>query len=175
MRWLLTAVLGTVTAGEALARQEVVRIVDQVNVDDAIVVQGCVRRAENPNSHILTGVTQWPIIRPQFGPYGLRHYWTNDGIELSSFIGDTVQIEGKVSSIRKSEIELEPGLAKYGKHVEFERPGGNVLVNPALAGVDPSQRKSREDIPLTLIEVRVDKVFRVMAGCLPHSKGQTTR
>jgi hypothetical protein len=138
-----------------------------LDVGDPVTIQGCVEQAANSNAFILTNTKQWPVLPSPEGKFGLRHFWTgNLPIDLSTMVGHMLQVDGKVASIHKSEIELEPGVRTYGKYVEVERPHLNVLVNPEQVGIDPTRRPERADVPLTLVEVRVEKVLSVRPQCL---------
>lgn len=160
-------VIALVASVSTAAAQQMKMFAPTLNVGDPVIIQGCVEQAANSNAFILTRTMQWPVLPTPQGKFGLRHFWTDKmPVDLSAMVGHTLQVNGKVASIHESEIELEPGVRAYGKYVEVERPHLNVLVNPEQVGVDPAHRPGRADVPLTLVEVRVEKVLSVHAQCL---------
>jgi hypothetical protein len=133
-----------------------------------VTAQGCVQLSERSNAYFFTNVMTWPVVRTPEGPYGVRHLAIKLGNRrLDEFIGDTLQLTGRVTNVRKSEIEMEPGLRHYGSFVEFERPDANILMRPEAIGLSLDRHSKRPDIPISLVEYEVDSVIKVMHGCLP--------
>ena len=171
---LAISVIGSTTVAHA---QRPLPIIDDFAQGMVVTAQGCVRRAEDANAFVFTQVTTWPIAKTAWGQYGPRHFAIRlPAHKLDEYVGDTLQLTGRIIDIQKSEIETEPGLRRFGRFIEFERPDRNVLVRPESAGIDLHGR-GKGDIAITLLDYEVDSVMRVMRGCLqsPAWAGATAR
>jgi hypothetical protein len=136
---------------------------------DEIKLQGCVVEGEESGSFVFSRVTAWPVAKEPLGAYGPRHFWLTDaGERLRSHLGKTVQVNGTITDILESEVERNPGLrSKQGRRVAIELPTGDVFTSPDLAGVSDDDRKSKVDMKITLVRVRIDSLLVVMQSCLP--------
>jgi hypothetical protein len=52
-----------------------------------------------------------------------------------------------------------------GFRVEIEGPGRDVVTQPSNAGVNPATRPNNDDIPITLLKLKIDEVKMVAANC----------
>ena len=137
-------------------------------VGDKVTIQGCVERAAESGGYVLSRLNTWPIATTPVGRFGLRHFWSRSPRRFREFLGNTVQVTGKVKSMKPSEIELEPGLRRFGELVEIERPDRYLLVTPGSIGLNLDALDGRSDIPLTMIEIEIEEMLEVMSGCLPY-------
>jgi hypothetical protein len=150
-------------------------IVDELVAGMTVTTQGCVKPAERGHAFVFTQVTTWPVVRRSQGPYGARHFAIRLGDrQLEDFVGDTVQLTGLILKVEKSEIETEPGLHRYGRFIEVERPDENVLVRAKTVGLTLTRDNKRPDIPVTLLEYEVVDMIRVKRGCLDTSGAAST-
>lgn len=148
-------------------QRQVLPLRDYFERGDAITLQGCVERAVERNALLLTKVQTWPMVTTPEGIYGLRHFWVRSPGRFRNSVGNTVQVTGHVASVKASEIELEPGWRKFGRFVEIERPDRPFLVTPGSIGLTLDSDSERSDIPVTMIEIKIDEVLELMRGCLP--------
>lgn len=139
---------------------------------DEIQLQGCVVEGEAPGSFVFSRVTAWPVAKLPLGEYGPRHFWLADaGEQLSSHVGQTIQVNGTITDIRESEIERNPGWnSRDGFRVGIELPRGDVFTSPELAGIGDGQRDSKVDMKITLLKVKIDSLLVVMRTCLPKMR-----
>lgn len=127
-----------------------------------VTLQGCVTAAEKKDTWVFTNVKEWPASNSDMGKYGRRFYWIDkDGKDFRKFAGHTIQVTGTIQSVKKSEIEVKADEDR-GTVAEIEGPGtnvstpsGNVLVG-AITG---------QDIPITLLMLKVDGIKTVAANC----------
>jgi hypothetical protein len=166
---LIAVVLLILAATSAAAQPSRPPFVDDLVQGMEVTAQGCVKPGEGTGKWVFTQVMTWPIVRNQSGPHGPRHLAIRmpEPERLDEFIGDTVQLTGRIIYVQKSEIETEPGLRRFGRFIEFERPDGNVLVRPQVMGWRLDSRGGRGDISITLLDYQVEAMMRVMKGCLP--------
>jgi hypothetical protein len=161
-------------SSNAFAQSAPSLFVDQYSRGDEVIIQGCVKVIPDKQSVFLTQITTWPILRlsSTSGPY---HFWTTDYVrELSEYLGDTVQMTGRIIDLERSEIETEPGLHRFGKSIAIELPNRDVVVRAEAVGFDPTGVKRGADIPLTLAQVKVERMLRVLRGCLPAPRAATS-
>lgn len=145
--------------------------VDGVKYDKGatVTIQGCVVAGEGGGTHVLTNVKEWPIANSPNGIYGPRHYWLDDlKADLSSHVGQTIQVTGTILDLEESEVEREPGGWHGGTRVAIERPGRDVFTSPVNAGVNRADATSRQDMKITLLRLKVEKFMTVMKICLPQ-------
>lgn len=162
------AVASSLTAGWAAGVAQ--RNVDgnKYDIGATVSIQGCVVAGEAPDSYVLAGVQEWPVANSPMGKHGPRHYWIDKGVsELKDHVGQTIQLTGKITHLEESELEREPGGWKGGTRVAIELPGRDVVTSPANAGVGRANVGKREDIKITLLKLKVDKLLMVMKTCLP--------
>jgi hypothetical protein len=131
-----------------------------------VTLQGCVVAAEKKDTFILTNVKEWPIANSDMGPFGKRYYWIDKGNkEMKAHLGHTIQIIGKISEVSKSEIEWKPGESGAGLNVEIEGPGRDVVTPAANADVSVASRPNKDDIPITLLKLKVEEVKMTSSTC----------
>jgi hypothetical protein len=131
-----------------------------------ITLQGCVVAAEKKDTYVLTNVREWPAANSDMGKYGKRYYWLDKlGKDLRAHGGHTIQIVGKIDEVKKSEIEIKKGEDGMGMTVEIEGPGKDVVTSPGNAAVNPSAMANHDDIPITLLKVKVDEIKMIAANC----------
>ena len=164
---LLLAGIGTIPVAAQSPSPQPLLIVDQLVAGMAVTTQGCVQLSERSNAYFFTNLMTWPVVRKPEGPYGPRHLAIRLGDQrIDEFIGDTLQLTGHIVDVKKSEVEMEPGLHQYGSFVEVERRDANILLRPQAIGLALDRHAQRPDIPISLLEYQVDGMMRVMRGCL---------
>lgn len=115
---------------------------------------------------MLTHVREWPTSNSDMGKYGKRYYWLDKlGKDLRAHGGHTIQVIGKIDEVKKSEIEIRKGEDATGMTVEIEGPGKDVVTTAANANVTAGSRPNMNDIPITLLKVKVDSIKMVAASC----------
>jgi hypothetical protein len=128
-----------------------------------VTLQGCVTAAEKKDTWILTNVHEWPLSNSDMGKFGKRYYWLDKlGKDLRGHGGHTIQITGKITDVKKSEIDVTTGESDGGMTVEIEGPGTDVKTTAENAQVGAITGK---DIPITLLKVKVDDLKMVAANC----------
>ncbi len=130
-----------------------------------VTLQGCVTAADKKDTFVLTNVREWPIANSDIGKFGKRYYWIEKTNKMKGHVGHTIQITGKITDVEKSEIELKAGESGNGFTVEIEGPGRDVVTPAANAGVNPENRPNKNDIPITLLKLKVDDVKMTSDGC----------
>jgi hypothetical protein len=133
-----------------------------------VTLQGCVVAGQNKDTYVLTNVREWPIGNSDMGKYGKRYYWIDKaGKDMKGHVGHTIQVIGKISDVEKSEIEFKAGENKMGMNVEIEGPGKDVVTSGANANVaiPAGQKAGENDIPITLLKVKVDEIKMTAATC----------
>jgi len=160
------ALAAGVTAGVSLGAA-------QGNVDGkkydkgaTITLQGCVIAAEKKDTYVLSRVQEWPLANSEMGKYGPRFYWIDKkGDDMKAHLGHTVQVIGKITEVEKSEMELRAGENGAGQVVEIEGPGRDVVTSAANAGVNMASRPNKNDIPITLLKLKVEELKMVSSSC----------
>lgn len=128
-----------------------------------VTLQGCVTAAEAKDTWVLTNVREWPASTTDMGKFGKRYYWLDKlGKDLRAHGGHTIQVTGKITEVKKSEIDIKTGEADGGMNVEIEGPGKDVKTTAENAQVGAITGK---DIPITLLKVKVDDLKMVAANC----------
>lgn len=133
-----------------------------------VTLQGCVVAAEKKDTYVLTNVREWPIANSDMGKYGKRYYWIDKaGKDMKDHLGHTVQVIGKISDVEKSEIEFKTGENGVGMNVEVEGPGKDVVTSGGNANVSvpAGQKAGKNDIPITLLKLKVDEIKMTAATC----------
>jgi hypothetical protein len=126
-----------------------------------VTLQGCVVAAEKKDTFVMNNVREWPIAATDMGKHGKRMYWIEKTDKLKGHAGHTIQVTGKITGVEKSEMEFTDG----GFRVEIEGPGRDVVTQPSNAGVNPATRPNNDDIPITLLKLKIDEVKMVAANC----------
>ena len=135
-----------------------------------VTLQGCVVAAEKKDTYVLTNVREWPVGNSDMGKFGKRYYWIDKaGKDMKAHLGHTIQVIGKISDVEKSEIEFKAGDNAMGMNVEIEGPGKDVVTSGANANVavPAAQKAGKNDIPITLLKVKVDEIKMTAATCTP--------
>jgi hypothetical protein len=130
-----------------------------------VTLQGCVVAAEKKDTFILTNVREWPIANSDIGKFGKRYYWIEKTDKMKGHLGHTIQIIGKITDVEKSEIELKAGASGSGFTVEIEGPGTNVVTPAPNAALNPESRPNTDDIPITLLKLKVDEIKMTSSMC----------
>lgn len=154
----LTLALVTVTGMSSGAVQSDDKKFDK---GSTVTLQGCVVAAEKKDTFVLNNVREWPMATTDMGKHGKRMYWIEKTDKLKGHVGHTIQVTGKITEVAKSEMEFKDG----GFKVEIEGPGRDVVTPAANAGVDVKTRPNKDDIPITLLKLKVDEVKMVAANC----------
>ena len=133
-----------------------------------VTLQGCVVAAEKKDTYVLTNVREWPVGNSDMGKFGKRYYWIDKaGKDMKAHLGHTIQVIGKIADVEKSEIEFKPGDSGTGLNVEIEGPGRDVITPAANANVNPESRPNKNDIPITLLKLKVEDIKMTSATCSP--------
>lgn len=127
----------------------------------SVTLQGCVVEAEKKDTFVLNHVREWPIAATDMGRHGKRMYWIEKTDKLKGHVGHTIQITGKITDVAKSEMEFKDG----GFKVEIEGPGRDVVTPASNAGVNPATRPNQDDIPITLLKLKIDELKMVSSTC----------
>ena len=130
-----------------------------------VTLQGCVVAAEKKDTFILTSVSEWPASTTDMGKFGKRMYWIEKTDKMKGHLGHTIQVIGKITDVEKSEMELKAGVSGNGFNVEIEGPGRDVVAPAANAGVKPENRPNQDDIPITLLKLKIDDIKMVSPQC----------
>ena len=130
-----------------------------------VTLQGCVVAAEKKDTFILTNVSEWPASTTDMGKFGKRMYWIEKTDKMKGHLGHTIQVIGKITSVEKSEMELKAGVSGNGFNVEIEGPGRDVVAPAGNAGVKPENRPNKDDIPITLLKLKIDDIKMVASSC----------
>jgi hypothetical protein len=130
-----------------------------------VTLQGCVVAAEKKDTFILNNVREWPVATTDMGKFGKRMYWIEKTDKMKGHVGHTIQVIGKITDIEKSEMELKAGESGNGFNVEIEGPGRDVVTPAGNAGVKPESRPNKNDIPITLLKLKIDEIKMVAANC----------
>jgi len=99
------------------------------------------------------------------GKFGKRMYWIEKTDKMKGHLGHTIQLIGKITDVKKSEMELEAGESGKGFKVEIEGPGRDVVTPAGTAGVNLENRPNKDDIPITLLKLQIDEIKMVSPKC----------
>ena len=169
MKQLLTAtmlILGLVTAaGMSPVTAQAQADGKKFDKGSTVTLQGCVTMAEKKDTFILTNVREWPLSTSDMGKFGKRMYWIEKSDKMKGHVGHTIQLVGKITDVEKSEMELKAGESGNGFNVEIEGPGRDVRVPAGNAGVKPETLPNMNDIPITLLKMKIDDIKMVAATC----------
>ena len=131
-----------------------------------VTLQGCVVAAEKKDTYVLTNVREWPVANSDMGKFGKRYYWIDKASkDMKAHLGHTIQVIGTISDVTKSEIEWKAGESGTGMNVEIEGPGKNVVTPPANAAVNPESVPNKNDIPITLLKLKVEEIKMTSSTC----------
>ena len=130
-----------------------------------VTLQGCVTQAAKADTFVLTNVSEWPVATSDMGKYGKRMYWIEKTDKMKGHLGHTIQVIGKITDVEKSEMELKAGESGNGFNVEIEGPGRDVVASAGNAGVKPENRPNQDDIPITLLKLKIDDIKMVSSQC----------
>jgi hypothetical protein len=129
-----------------------------------ITLQGCVVAGERKETYILSRVTEWPVGKSDMGKHGRRMYWIDKrGGDMKAHLGHMIQVIGKITDVKKSEIEMEDVKKGGGQVVEIEGPGHNVETSARNAGVPATH--GTDDIPITLLMLKVEELKMISSSC----------
>lgn len=130
-----------------------------------VTLQGCVTQAAKADTFVLTNVSEWPAATTDMGKHGKRMYWIEKTDKMKGHVGHTIQIAATITDVEKSEMELKPGAHGNGFTVEIEGPGTDVITEGDKAGVKAENRPNKDDIPITLLKLKVEAIKMVAADC----------
>lgn len=131
-----------------------------------IALQGCVTAAEKKDTYVLTQVREWPPASTPAGKYGPRMYWIDkESKDLKPHLGHTVQLEGKITDVEKSEMDFKAADDDHGLLVKIEGPGRDVVTTPEKAGVNVSALPNKDDIKITLLKLKIDDIKMTSSTC----------
>jgi len=129
-----------------------------------VTLQGCVVAGDKKDTYVLGHVREWPMADSDMGKHGRRMYWIDKkGDDMKEHLGHQIQVTGKITDVKKSEIEMEDSARKDGQVVEIEGPGRNVETTAANAGV--AANHGTEDIPITLLMLKVEELKMISSSC----------
>ena len=159
----LALAAGLSTVGSLDAAQE---NVDGKKYDKGatITLQGCVVAGDKKDTYVLGNVREWPLANSEQGKYGRRMYWIDKkSDDMKAHLGHTIQVVGKITDVKKSEIEMEDATRSQGQVIEIEGPGRNVETSAANAGV--AANHGTKDIPITLLMLKVEELTMLSSSC----------
>ena len=129
-----------------------------------ITLQGCVVAGDKKDTYVLGNVREWPLANSDQGKYGRRMYWIDKkSDDMKAHLGHTIQLVGKITDVKKSEIEMEDAARSQGQVIEIEGPGRNVETSAANAGV--AANHGTKDIPITLLMLKVEELKMLSSSC----------
>lgn len=129
-----------------------------------VTLQGCVIAGDKKDTYVLSKVQEWPAGNSDMGKHGRRMYWIDKkGDDMKAHLGHLIQLTGKITDVKKSEIEMEDATRSQGQVVEIEGPGHNVETSAANAGV--AAVHGTKDIPITLLMLKVEELKMISASC----------
>jgi hypothetical protein len=159
----LAVAIGLTTTG-TLAAQQGKSDARKYDKGSEITLQGCVIAGEKKDTYVLGRVQEWPAANSEMGKHGRRMYWIDKKADdLKPHLGHLIQISGKITDVKKSEIEMEDVEKGRGQVVEIEGPGHNVKTSAANAGVTAVH--GTEDIPITLLMLKVEELKMISSSC----------
>jgi hypothetical protein len=126
-----------------------------------VTLQGCVVAGERKDTFVLTNVREWPVSNTDMGKHGKRMYWIEKTDKMKGHLGQTIQLTGKITAVERSEMEFKDG----GFKVEIEGPGRDVVTPAGNAGVSAQTRPNKDDIPITLLKLKVDDIKMTASTC----------
>ena len=126
-----------------------------------VTLQGCVVAGDKKDTFVLTNVREWPIANSDIGKHGKRMYWIEKTDKMKDHLGHTIRLTGKITSVEKSEMEFKDG----GFKVEIEGPGRDVVTPANNAGVSTETRPNKDDVPITLLKLKVDDIKMTESTC----------
>lgn len=168
MRNLLTAaglVLAFVTAAGISLDGQAQADAKKYEKGSSVTLQGCVTQAAKADTFVLTNVSEWPASTTDMGKYGKRMYWIEKTDKMKAHVGHTIQVMAKITDVEKSEMEIKAGPHGDGFAVEIEGPGRDVITASDKAGVKMESRPNKDDIPITLLKLKIDEIKMVSGNC----------
>ena len=138
-----------------------------------VTIRGCVVPAEN-NTYVMTNVTQTPgpggLTLPEIAHGRRVLFWLKNDDTVKNHPNKMVEVTGRFTNLKESEIELKSGRQESGGLVvEIEGPGRDVVTSnrevAAAVGAAGRQTPEKNDIKTYLAEVRVTHVREVGGAC----------
>ena len=159
----LALAVGMTTAGSLAA--------EQGNVDgkkyekgSVVTLQGCVVTGEVKNTWLIVKLNEWPKPASDVGKYGKRYFWLDKvGKDVKDYVGQTIQITGDITDVRKAEMEIEPREDGHGIMVEIETLDAKITTTLERAEVVGAV--VGQDIPITVVRVKVGELKSVSPTC----------
>ena len=133
-------------------------------VGQNITITACVEKGQKDDTFLLTNVADVPVHPATMGKVV---YWLDSIKEIRKHVGHQVRVNGKITEVEKSEMEVKAGDDKQGGwYVEIEGPGKDVRAPASKVGVETGGRKNEaDDIKTTLVKLKVSDVTMVAASC----------
>ena len=158
------ALVAGVTAGVSLGAAQENLDGKKYDKGATVTLQGCVVAGDKKDTYVLSKVEEWPVAKSDMGKHGRRMYWIDKkGDDMKPHMGHTIQVIGKITDVKKSEIEMEDAQKGQGQVVEIEGPGRNVETSARNAGVPANQ--GTKDIPITLLLLKVEELKMISSSC----------
>ena len=138
-----------------------------------VTIRGCVVPAEN-DTYVMTKVTQSPgpggTTMPEMAHGRRVLFWLKNDDAVKNHPNKMVEVTGRFSGVKETEIELKAGRQDAGGLVvEIEGPGRDVVTSNrevgAAVGAAGRQTPEQNDIKAYLAEVRVTHVREVGGSC----------
>ena len=133
----------------------------------AIVIEGCVAAGQKEGSYVLGPVKEVEAVPVEV--IRKRVYWLNSTKEIKDHVGHQVRIEGRVTDLERSKIEIELGAGPNGGAIaKIDGPAGTeVSTTTAKAGVSSVVAKAQVDTDVLILLVKMDvtKVTMLKATC----------
>lgn len=164
----LIALTVALAAGAGISAASIQEQADGKKYDKGatVTLQGCVVAAEKKDTYVLTNVREWPVANSDIGKFGKRYYWIDKASkDMKAHLGHTIQVIGKIADVSKSEIEFKPGESGTGLNVAIEGPGKDVVTPVANAQLNPESRPNKNDIPITLLKLKVEEIKMTSSTC----------
>jgi hypothetical protein len=132
-----------------------------------VTIEGCVAAGQKRDTYVLGTVNE--VVAVPVEMMRKRMYWLDSTKRIAGHVGHKVSIDGRVTDLERSEIEIDLGAGPNGGAVaKIEGPGGKeVSTATAKVGVGPVGTAGQldADVPITLVKIKVNKVTRIAGSC----------
>ncbi len=139
----------------------------EISKGHKVTIEGCVAAGEKSGTFVLGTVKE--VVAVNVEMLRKRIYWLNSTRQIKGHVGHMVRIDGTVTDLERSEIEINLGAGPSGGAVaKIEGPGGSTVKTPvANVGLGPAgaQPQGEADVKSTLVKIKVDKVNRIAGTC----------
>lgn len=155
---IFTSVISAQTTSEHNKRTE-------LSKGASVTIEGCVAGGERQGTFVLGTVKE--VLAVNVETLRKRVYWLDSTYHIKNHVGHKVRIEGTVTDLERSEIEIDRAAGAKGVAVaKIEGPGGIDVTAPAakVAGL-PADTPASADIPTELVKIKVKKSTRLAGVC----------